>query len=103
MTAGSEDTDGFHHIGTILKTLLSSSRKDDDGDLVEIWRFWDEIVGRVVAENAQPEAFKGKLLLVRVGSSPWAHHLRFLKSDIIAKINKALGQDLVEEIRFKVG
>ena len=78
-------------------------RKDGDSELVEIWKLWDEVVGRVVAENAQPEAFKGKLLLVRVGSSPWAHQLRFMQADIIAKVNEALGKNLVEEIRFKVG
>ena len=93
----------FQHIGTILKTVLAASRQDADAQLVRIWDLWDEVVGKVVAENAQPEAFKGTLLVVRVGSSPWAHHLQFMKSDLIAKVNEALGGELVNEIRFKVG
>lgn len=103
MAVGRRGANDFEHISKILKSVLSASRQDDDSELVEIWRLWDEIVGRVVAENAQPEAFKGKLLLVRVGSSPWAHQLRFMKADIITKVNEALGKKLIEEIRFKVG
>jgi predicted nucleic acid-binding Zn ribbon protein len=93
----------FHHIGQILKTVLASSRKSPDAQLVQIWQLWDEVVGQVVAENAQPEAFKGSLLLVRVGSSPWAQQLRFMQREIITKVNQALGKELVKEIRFKVG
>ncbi len=94
---------GFYPIGEILKSVLPAARRDQDTDLARIWGLWDEVVGRVVAENAQPEAFKGKLLLVRVGSSPWAQQLSFMKREIIAKVNEALGRELVEEIRFKVG
>ena len=101
---GGQKSEGdFHHIGKILKTVLAASRQDADAHLVRIWDLWDEVVGKVVAENAQPEAFKGTLLVVRVGSSPWAHHLQFMKSDIITKVNEALGGDFINEIRFKVG
>ena len=103
MAAGSNSESGFQHIGKILKTVIESSRQDSDAQLVRIWDLWDEVVGKVVAENAQPEAFKGTLLVVRVGSSPWAHQLQFMKSDIIAKVNEALGGDFISEIRFKVG
>ena len=60
-------------------------------------------VGEVIARNARPGAFKGKLLLVNVTSSTWAHQLQFLKKDIIKKVNDALGKELVEEIKFKIG
>ena len=50
-----------------------------------------------------PVAFKGKLLLVHANSSPWLHHLQFLKKEIIVKVNQALGRELVGDIKFKIG
>lgn len=91
------------HIGNVIRNVLGSYRQESDEDLVRIWSLWDNAVGEVIAGNARPEAFKGKLLLVNVTSSTWAHQLQFLKKDIIAKVNQALGKALVEDIRFKIG
>jgi predicted nucleic acid-binding Zn ribbon protein len=91
------------HIGSVLTHVIKTLRPEADGGLVQVWQLWDDAVGRVIAENARPAAFKGKLLLVHVSSSPWIHQLQFLKKDIIQKLNAALAQDLVEDIKFKIG
>ena len=91
------------HIGSILNDVLKTLRPEADGGLVRVWQLWDEVVGRTIAENARPAAFKGRLLLVHVASSPWIHQLQFLKKDIIEKLNAALGQDLIKDIKFKIG
>ena len=93
----------FVHISGILTELLKKYRSEPDGDLARVWQLWDSIVGEAIAENAKPAAFKGNLLLVYVNNSTWVHHLQFLKEDIIAKINAAMGKTLVEEIKFKIG
>jgi predicted nucleic acid-binding Zn ribbon protein len=90
-------------IGSVLKNILKNLRHDSDEDLTQVWQLWDEVVGIAIAENAQPAAFKGKLLLVNVISSTWIHQLQFLKKDIIEKLNIALGQDLIKDIKFKIG
>ena len=91
------------HIGDIMAGVLKTCRHDSDVELSQVWNLWDDAVGDTIAKNARPEAFKGRLLLVRVNSSPWMHHLQFLKKDIIKKVNTALGKDLVQEIKFKIG
>ncbi|MBC8432817.1 MAG: DUF721 domain-containing protein [Desulfobacterales bacterium] len=93
----------FTQIGNVIGNVLRSYRHEADEGLAQIWNLWDRAVGENIAKNARPEAFKGKLLLVNVTSSAWAHELQFLKSDIIAKVNEVLGKVLVEEIKFKVG
>ena len=90
-------------LGTILPNLLKSLRSGSDTQLVRVWELWDDVVGKTISENARPAAFKGNLLLVEVSSSTWMHQLQFLKSDIIKKINDAIGQVSVEEIKFKIG
>ena len=93
----------FVHISGILNELLKKYRSGPDGDLAQVCQLWDTIVGEAIAENARPVAIKGNLLLVYVTNSTWVHHLQFLKQDIIDKINSAMGQTPVEEIKFKIG
>ena len=98
-----KQNNGVVHIGDIMAGVLKTCRHDDDGELSKVWNLWDDAVGDTIAKNARPEAFKGRMLLVRVNSSPWMHHLQFLKKDIIKKVNTALGKELVQEIKFKIG
>jgi len=94
---------GSVHIGDVLQSVLKACHPRLNSDLVQLWDLWHEIVGEDVAENARPAAVKGKILLVYVSSSSWIHHLQFRKSDMIKAVNQALGQDSIEEIKFKVG
>ena len=98
-----KNIDEFEHLGSIIHKVLGTYGNEFDSELIKVWSLWESVVGEAIAKNARPAAFKGKLLLVHVTSSTWTHQLQFLKKDIITKINDALGKELVEEIRFKVG
>lgn len=93
----------FEHIATILPKVLTTYRQHQDSAVVEVWNFWNQAVGGIIAEHAQPAAFKGSLLLVHVSNSTWIHQLQFLKQGIIAKINAALGETRIKDIKFKIG
>jgi len=93
----------FVQIGNVLEGVLKNYRSEPDYALMKVWRLWDEAVGETIASNARPAAFKGKLLIVHVISATWIHQLQFLKNDLIAKLNDALGKPLVEKIKFKIG
>jgi len=93
----------FEHIGNILADVLKSYRRESDADLVRVWQVWDRIVGDVIAQNARPAAFKGKILLVHVSSSAWIHQFQFLKKEMIEKLNEALGKALIDDLKFKIG
>jgi predicted nucleic acid-binding Zn ribbon protein len=93
----------FVHIGDIINSVLKTCRHDSDEELSRVWSLWESAVGDIIAKNTKPEAFKGKLLLVHVNSTPWMHQLQFLKKDIINKVNQALGKELVQDIKFKIG
>jgi predicted nucleic acid-binding Zn ribbon protein len=91
------------HIGSVLNNLLRVFHEKANGNLALVWRYWDETVGETIAQNARPAVFKGRLLYVNVTSSPWIHQLQFLKQDIIGKLNVALGHNVVDDIKFKIG
>jgi predicted nucleic acid-binding Zn ribbon protein len=92
------------HIGSIIPKTLQRFRREGEEQLIKIWKIWDDVVGENNAKHAQPEAFKGRILLVEVSDSSWMHQFHFfLKKDMIAKLNHALGKNLIEDIKFRVG
>jgi predicted nucleic acid-binding Zn ribbon protein len=93
----------FVHIGSIIDEVLKKYRHETDAELMQVWQIWDNIVGAVIAQNAKPAAFNGRILLVHVSSSAWIHQLQFLKKEMIAKLNDRLGKTLVEDLKFKIG
>lgn len=93
----------FVPLGSLIDQILASQRKRPAGKLTLIWDAWRPAVGDIIAENACPSAIKGSVLLVHVNSSAWLQQLRFLKKDLIAKINRALNEEAVKDITFKVG
>ena len=90
-------------LGEILENALKASKINIDLRACKLWDLWDHIVGPAIARNAQPEAIKGNLLIVRVAGSPWMHHLQFMKDDMVKQLNEALGKEAISDIRFKVG
>ncbi len=93
----------FVQIGKIIENVMKPYRSEADFGLKEVWRLWDEAVGKSVAQNARPTAFRGTLLIVHVSNSTWIHQLQFLKGELIAALNTALGKPLLEDIKFKIG
>ena len=93
----------FVHIGDIIGDVLGNYRREPAADIVMVWHIWDTVVGDVISQNAQPAAFKGRVLLVHVSSSTWIHQLQFLKKEIIDNLNRELGKTLIDDLKFKIG
>ena len=93
----------FTPIGQVLTSIIDQCRSDSGGGIQHLRHVWVRTVGSPIADNAMPFAVKGALLLVHVSSSAWMHQLRFLKADLLDKLNQALGNDRIEEIKFKIG
>ena len=65
---------------------------------------WRELVGEQHADRTFPDGLERGLLWVRVKNSSWVQELTFLREDLIARINRELGDPpLVREIRFHLG
>ncbi len=93
----------FEHIGSIIDVVLKTYRREPDGELIRVWNVWDGTVGEGISKNAKPAAFKGRILLIYVTSSTWVHQLQFLKKEMIARLNDALGKALIDDLKFKIG
>jgi predicted nucleic acid-binding Zn ribbon protein len=91
------------HISDILGSALGRYRPAKDTAMTKIWDIWDIAVGKPIAMNAKPDAFKDGYLTVNVSSSAWIHQLKFLEKEIISNINKQMDKNLIKQIRFKIG
>jgi predicted nucleic acid-binding Zn ribbon protein len=93
----------FTPLGQVIDKVVHQYRPQMDQSLIQVWDIWQSAVGDIVAENAQPAAFKKDILLVHVSNSTWLHHLRFMEKELILKINQALGGTRVRMLKFKIG
>lgn len=90
-------------IANIIGSVLQSCHGGKRQNARVVWDFWDRVVGETVARNAQPAAFKHRILMVHVSSSAWLQELHFLKKELIMRLNQAAGGRVVEDIQFKIG
>jgi predicted nucleic acid-binding Zn ribbon protein len=91
------------HIGDVIQGILKTRGLVANTRLTKIWDIWENAVGAGIASNATPAAFKGRLLIVHAESSAWIQQLHFLKKEMIFKINRAMGEEAVQDIKFKIG
>ncbi|MBF6237940.1 DUF721 family protein [Nocardia otitidiscaviarum] len=61
---------------------------------------WESVVGEDIASHAHPVSLENGVLAVQAESTAWATQLRMLQSQILAKINRAVGQGVVTSLRI---
>lgn len=103
MTQRRRNRKNFAPLGQVLDKVVHQYRPQADHALIQVWDVWQAAVGDIIADNAQPAAFKRDILLIHVSSSTWLHHLRFMEKELIAKINHSLGAKRVRALTFKIG
>lgn len=64
---------------------------------------WDRLVGKEIAAVTSARYMQRDVLRVLVSDSTWAYHLTLLKPQLIEKLNRYAGENLVQDIYFQVG
>ena len=82
-----------------LKRFDLAPRLDEYG----VWPIWREVVGKMIARNAQPEKIRNGTLFIKVSSPVWMQELQFMKEMIAGKLNQRLNGEIVKNIFFMVG
>jgi predicted nucleic acid-binding Zn ribbon protein len=67
--------------------------------LAAIQREWADAVGGVVAAEAQPVAERAGVVTIRCSSAVWAQELTLLGPELVGRLNAALGDARVTELR----
>jgi predicted nucleic acid-binding Zn ribbon protein len=91
-------------LGTLLqkKDIFQKKTVLDEKTAFYIFReVIREEFGKQGAGKLIPDYFHNKTIFVKFTSSAWASELRLMRKEVIKKINKKLGGNLIEEIKFK--
>jgi|GEM_PF-351002 len=94
---------GFTPIKEVIDTIFATSALPINFDDMRIWKLWDGVVGKKIAEHAKPFSIKKGILLVKVTDSIWLQELEFKTEGIKEKLNSKLQRKAVKKIRFRVG
>lgn len=92
----------FEVLSKIMADLGDVEVKRTGQRALEVFQAF-ESVGPPITEHAEPALFRGGVLTLRVSGSPWLNELSFMETQLKARINSALGREVVEGLRFRLG
>ena len=84
-----------------IDRLLSSLRGGSRQTTVTVFSRWEELVGQPVATHVRPVKIDLGTLVVEVDDPAWATQMKFLESDLLARLNTGATQP-VERLEIKV-
>lgn len=87
-------------VGTVLSSLMEELGLGKKLKQYEAVRIWREVVGERIAKVATATKIINGMLIVKVEKSTWRNELSLMKREIIAKINAALKDEIVKDIKF---
>jgi predicted nucleic acid-binding Zn ribbon protein len=88
----------FAAIPSIVKSLEPNK---DVADAV-VFAAWNQVAGEQIRSHTKPLRVNNKRLVIAVVDETWRQNLEALSPQMIAKLNKSLGDGTVTFIEFRV-
>lgn len=86
-------------VDTTLKKLGLKARALE----YKVIELWESVVGETIIKHASVVEMHRGVLFVNVDHPVWIQHLSFVAQDLKKRLNNAIGEKVVKEIRFKAG
>ena len=93
----------FRSVGSVLPRVLKGLKLDKVLAAQPAVDLWPQIAGPKTAEHTRAVEVDGKTLVVIVDSPAWSAQLRFLKPQLLKKIEGRVGKGLIADVRFVLG
>ena len=85
-------------LGAVVDDLIAARGWRKQIGLHLVIQRWDELVGPANAQHSVPESYRDGVLVVRAESSTWASALRVIAPQLVAKLNRRLGDGAVSRV-----
>lgn len=85
-----------------LAKVIAGLDPDHRGRQAIIFAAWRRAAGEAIAAKAEPVDLAGDRLVIEVNDDTWLSHLQALAPEMLAKINKLVGQGTVRRLEFKL-
>jgi predicted nucleic acid-binding Zn ribbon protein len=96
--AGADNRDP-QAFGKILGKIAADRGWSEQLATGQVFGLWAALVGAEVAEHAKPMSLRDGELTVQASSTAWATQLRLLQRQLLAKIAKGVGPDVVKRLK----
>jgi hypothetical protein len=87
----------------LVQQLLQQRGMEGKIEEYRAWQVWDQVVGPQIARRARPIRIREGVLEVRVDQPVWMQQLQLLKPRILARLNEALGKELLRDLFLRRG
>lgn len=71
--------------------------------VARVQQVWERTVGETIAEAGRPTHERDGVLTVVCADAVWAAELDLMSSELVLRLNKALGGDLIQRLRCRAG
>lgn len=85
-------------VGEILESLKAKTRLGKQLNQAQIWERWPELAGQYLCGHGHPQTVKDQTLYIEAYSTVWMNKFAYYKWDIIKRINRMAGEELVSDI-----
>jgi len=85
-------------IGDVLSQMKKKSRLGKQLSQAQIWERWPELAGQHLCGHGHPHTIKENILYVEAYSPVWMNKFAYYKWDLINRINRMAGEELVSDI-----
>jgi predicted nucleic acid-binding Zn ribbon protein len=93
----------FRSVGSVLPRVLKGLKLDRVLAAQPAVDLWPQIAGPKTAEHTRAVEVDGKTLVIVVDGPAWMTQLRFLKPQLVKKIDGRVGKGLITDLRFVLG
>lgn len=70
--------------------------------LAVVFTHWEEVVGPALAAHSRPVSLRRGTLVVAVDHPSWATEIRWLASQLLAKLGQAAGEEVATQVEVRV-
>lgn len=86
-------------LGSVLDRVIMERGWSTPVAVSSVLARWNTLVGTQLASKSTPESFDDGVVVVKCESTAWAVEMRRMKYDIMRRINKELGSEVVTDIQ----
>jgi len=90
-------------VGELVPLVLDEIGLGAASSAVRLLRVWDAALGEGFARHCRPDGIRNGVLYARVRDSGWMQRIQLEKPRILARIEEAVGEPLVRDLRLRVG
>jgi len=85
-------------LGDVIREIMKKYRLEDHLEETNLVENWSKICGSMIASHTSGLRFKDHVLFVKVDSAALRQELQYMKEELLEKLNRSAGRDLIRDI-----